>query len=64
MKVENYKSKSLVSYLTNEQIKRSAATIQFISFEGIIELFATRYDLKAKPEGYRVTEQGLEIITF
>ena len=59
-----FKSKSL-SHLTNEQIEKGIHNVRFISFESAIQLMREHYnlmDLKNKPLGYRVTEQGIEII--
>ena len=60
-----YKSKSFTPELTNTQIETGCHTTRFISFEGAIQLFIQKYnlmELKDKPKGYRVTEQGIEII--
>jgi len=60
-----YKSKSLVYHKTDEQIKNENSAMRFISFEACIQLFRERYNLMAlkdKPLGYRVTEQGIEIV--
>lgn len=60
-----YKIKSLVSNKTDFEIKNGCHTTRFISFEAAIQLFRQQYnlmDLKNQPIGYRVTEQGIEII--
>jgi hypothetical protein len=60
-----HKAKSLSSELTDEQVKFGSFTTRFISFEAAIQLFRKEYnlmDLKEKPIGYRVTDQGIEII--
>lgn len=59
------KSKSLVSHKTDFEIENGGHFIRFISFEAAIQLFRQQYglmELKDKPIGYRVTEQGIEII--
>lgn len=64
--MEVYKAKSLVSYKTDEQIARECASVRFISFEAAIQLFREQYGLMGlehKPLGYRVTEQGIEILS-
>lgn len=60
-----YKSKSFTPELTNTQIETGCYNTIFISFEAAIQLFRQEYnlmELKDKPKGYRVTEQGIEII--
>jgi len=60
-----YKAKSFTPELTNTQIETGCHTTRFISFEGAIQLFRQKcnlMELKDKPKGYRVTEQGIEII--
>ena len=62
--MKNFKIKSL-SYLTDNQIENECFTSRFISFESAIQLMRETYnlmDLKNKPLGYRVTEQGIEIL--
>jgi uncharacterized membrane protein len=62
-----FKSKSLVPYKTNEQIKNECSTVRFISFEACIQLFREKYnlmELKENPIGYRVIEQGITIGMF
>jgi hypothetical protein len=63
--MKTYKSKSLVSHKTDEQIEREGGVTRFISFESAIQLFRQHYglmELKDAPIGYRVTEQGIEIV--
>lgn len=60
-----FKSKSLVSHIRNREIEDGCYPTRFISFEAAIQLFRQTYgfmELKDKPIGYRVTEQGIEII--
>lgn len=60
-----FKSKSLVTHKTDEQIEKGCFTTRFISFEAAIQMFRQQYNLmglKDKPLGYRVTDQGIEII--
>jgi len=60
-----FKSKSFVAHKTDQQIAEGCYTTRFISFEAAIQLFREKYnlmELKEKPIGYRVTEQGIEII--
>jgi hypothetical protein len=66
MAVEVYKAKSMTPEKTDEQIKRECGVIRFISFEGAIQLFRKECNLMGlehAPMGYRVTEQGIEILT-
>lgn len=63
--MQTYKAKSLVDYKTDYEIKNGNHTTRFISFEAAIQLFREKYnlmELKNKPIGYRVTEQGIEIV--
>lgn len=65
MSNQTYKSKSLVSHKTDFEIENGCHYVRFISFEAVIQLFREKYnlmELKEKPIGYRVTEQGIEII--
>jgi hypothetical protein len=60
-----FKSKSLVSHISDEKVGQNGGAMRFISFESAIQLFRERYnlmELKDKPLGYRVTEQGIEIL--
>jgi len=60
-----FKAKSLVSHKTDKQIQEDIVSIRFISFEAAIQLFREKYnlmELKEKPIGYKVTEQGIEIV--
>jgi hypothetical protein len=60
-----FKSKSLSPDVTDREIETGCHTIRFISFESCIQLFRQErglMGLKDKPKGYRVTEQGIEII--
>lgn len=62
--MKTFKSKSL-SHLSDKDIENMCGTTQFISFESAIQLFRDYYKLMSlenKPIGYRVTEQGIEII--
>jgi hypothetical protein len=61
-----YKAKSLTPNKTDEQIKNECGSTRFISFESAIQMFRQQYNLmglKDAPLGYRVTEQGIEILT-
>jgi len=63
--MQTYKSKSLTSEYTDREIENGCHTIRFISFEAAIQQFRQQYnlmELKDKPIGYRVTEQGIEIV--
>lgn len=63
--MKTFKTKSLVSYKTDEEIASGCFTSSFISFEVVIRLYRQLYDkmeLKDQPIGYRVTEQGIDII--
>ena len=63
MPVEIFKSKSIVPEKTDWEIANGTHALRFISFEAIVKLFKEKYDIKDKPLGYRVTEQGVEIVT-
>jgi len=66
MAVKVYKAKSLVPHKTDEQIERECGSTRFISFESAIQMFRQQYnlmELKDAPIGYRVTEQGIEILS-
>lgn len=60
------KSKSLVSNKTDSDIENGCFTTNFISFESCIELFKEKYknsiDSTETIVGYRVTNQGIEIL--
>ena len=61
-----YKAKSMTPEMTDEQIKDKCAVIRFISFESAIQLFRKECNLMGlehAPMGYRVTEQGIEILS-
>jgi hypothetical protein len=63
--MRTFKSKSLVSHKTDFEIENGCHSVRFISFEAAIQLFRQQYglmELKDSPIGYRVTEQGIEII--
>jgi hypothetical protein len=60
-----FKAKSMTPEKTDEQIRTECGTTQFISFESAIQIYREHYNLMAleyKPIGYRVTEQGIEIV--
>jgi hypothetical protein len=63
--MRTFKSKSLVSHKTDFEIENGCHTVRFMSFEAAIQMFRQQYglmELKDSPIGYRVTEQGIEII--
>lgn len=63
--METFKAKSLVKEKTDWEIKNGCHTTRFISFAAAIQLFREKYGLmseKDKPIGYRITEQGIEIV--
>ena len=63
--MKTFKTKSLTPEKTDEQIEREYGATRFISFEAAIQLFREKYnlmELKEAPIGYRVTEQGIEIL--
>ena len=63
--MEIYKTKSLTPAKTDKQLEQSFCATRFISFEAAIRMFRKEYNLTDKsddPIGYRVTEQGIEII--
>jgi hypothetical protein len=65
MAKEYLKVKSLDSSISEFDIANGCHSIRFISFEAAIQMFREKYnlmELKHKPTGYRVTEQGIEII--
>ena len=62
-----YKGKSFYpNKISDEQIKELRTGVRkFISFEGAITLFRQYYNqmgIEHQPSGYRVTEQGIELI--
>lgn len=60
-----YKAKSLTPEKTDTQIKNECGSTRFISFEAAIQMFRQQYNLMGlenAPIGYRVTEQGIEIL--
>lgn len=59
-----YKSKSIVPTVSNHEIATGCHGVQFISFESIVRLFRDAYsrDDDSVVIGYRVTDQGVEII--
>ena len=62
--MKTFKCKSL-SHLTDEEVERGCHVVRFMSFESAIQLMRERYnlmELKNKPLGYRITEQGIEIL--
>jgi len=62
--MKTFKSKSLVQELTDKQIENGCHSVRFMSFEGAIQLMREHLNLKElkdKPIGYRVTEQGIEV---
>jgi len=66
MAVEVYKAKSMTPEKTDEQIKRECGVTRFISFESVIQMFRKECNLMGlehAPIGYRVTEQGIEILS-
>jgi len=65
-KVKVYKAKSMTPEKTDEQIERECGATRFMSFEGAIHMFRQQYNLMGiehAPIGYRVTEQGIEILS-
>lgn len=61
--MKSFKSKSLSKNVTDFEIENGTHSIRFISFESAIELLKEKYPtLNIKPIGYRVIEQGIEII--
>jgi hypothetical protein len=51
--------------VTSEQMENQVSSARFISFEACIQLFRQEYrlmELKEQPIGYRVTEQGIEML--
>jgi hypothetical protein len=64
--MQTFKSKSLVPHKTDNDIKNGCFSTRFISFETAIQMFRKEYnltELKNAPLGYRVTDQGIEIIS-
>ena len=63
--MKTFKVKSLSPNKTDFEIEKGCHTTMFISFEAAIQLFRQAYnkmELKDAPIGYKVTEQGIEII--
>lgn len=63
MKNNVYKSKSFNrAQLSDCEIKEMCANIRFMSFESACDLFARHLNINDLPIGYRVTDQGIEIL--
>ncbi len=63
--MQSFKTKSLKQGISDSDIENGCRSTRFISFEAAIMLFRERYNLldeKEKPIGYRITEQGIEIV--
>jgi len=60
--MEAFKSKSLVPDVTDFEIKNGCHSVSFLSFERAIKESLATWNEKEKPIGYRVTEQGIEIV--
>jgi hypothetical protein len=63
--MKKFKVKSLTPNVTSEQMENQVSSARFISFEACIQLFRQEYrlmELKEQPIGYRVTEQGIEML--
>lgn len=57
------KAKSLNPEYTDREIETGCHSIGFLSFERAIrESLQFNRDNKSKPIGYRITEQGIEIV--
>lgn len=59
------KAKALVPHMTDDQIKNGCHAVKFMSFESAIQMFRQQYglmELREAPMGYRVTDQGIEMI--
>lgn len=56
------KAKSLTSFLTDEDIENKPGVTRFLSFESAISAFHKMYNIPDGILGYRVTNQGIEII--
>lgn len=57
-----FKTKSFSSDYKDEDLYNKMATIRFISFESAIRLLYEKHNFEDKLIGYRVTEQGIEIM--
>jgi len=56
------KSKSLKrDKYSDEQIKDKCGVTRFMSFESAIQLMTAAYQLKDKPVGYNITNDGIEV---
>lgn len=63
MAVTIFKAKSLKKdAFTDKDIENKCGEVTFISFESLIRDFHKHYGLTKEPIGYRVTEQGIEMI--
>lgn len=65
MGVTVFKAKSLTSELTDGEIRNGYFSTRFISFESCIRLMKQEHSqmgIEDKPDGYRVTNQGIEVI--
>lgn len=57
-----YKAKSMTPELTDFDVRNGCHSISFLSFERAIKESLELNGIKTKPKGYRITEQGIEII--
>lgn len=57
-----FKTKSLISSVTDEQLKQSVKRTAFISFERAIIEIEEYHGMNRKIIGYEVTEQGIILI--
>ena len=63
--METYKVKSLKKEVSDAEIKNAGGSIRFVSFESAIKKHLEQYpiqDSEREVKGYRVTEQGIEIL--
>lgn len=60
--MEVLKVKALDNETTSQELTGTGFAVRFISFEATIRMFSEEYNIEEKPCGYRVTNQGIEIL--
>ena len=60
--MRNLKTKSLSPKFADTNVLDKSSARRFISFEAAILAFTEEYNIKEKPVGYNITEQGIEIL--
>lgn len=60
--MEALKVKSLSPYFSDQEIKDGCHSISFCSFERVIKTVLKEENITDGPIGYRITEQGIELV--